>query len=82
LLDFYYSRASADITLGFAQGGRKMAGFTFWTKSADGKMKGSVPVNYIRGKLMQKQIEGVSQCARRHVCRTPLLPTAPGSNLR
>ncbi|HVQ55436.1 MAG TPA: hypothetical protein VMS29_01655 [Pyrinomonadaceae bacterium] len=37
-----------------------MAGFTFWTKSADGKMKGSVPVNYIRGKLMQKQIEGVS----------------------
>ena len=37
-----------------------MAGFTFWTKSADGKMKGSVSAEYIRGKLMQKQIVGVS----------------------
>ena len=37
-----------------------MPGFTFWTKSADGKMKGSVSADYIRGKLMQKQIEGVS----------------------
>jgi hypothetical protein len=37
-----------------------MAGFTFWTKSADGKMKGSVSVEYIRGRLMHKTIEGVS----------------------
>jgi hypothetical protein len=37
-----------------------MAGFTFWTRSADGKMKGSVTAQYIRGKLMHKHIEGVS----------------------
>jgi hypothetical protein len=36
-----------------------MIGFTFWTKSADGKMKGSVSAEYIRGRLMHKQIEGV-----------------------
>jgi hypothetical protein len=36
-----------------------MPGFTYWTKSADGKLKGSVTVDYIRGKLMHKLIEGV-----------------------
>ena len=37
-----------------------MAGFTFWTRSADGKMKGLVSADHIRSKLMHKQIEGVS----------------------
>jgi hypothetical protein len=36
-----------------------MAGFKFYTISADGKMKGLVSAEYIRGRMISKNIEGM-----------------------
>ncbi len=36
-----------------------MAGFKYWTISADKKMKGLVSAEYIRSKLLSRTIEGM-----------------------
>ena len=36
-----------------------MAGFKFYTVSGDGKLKGLVTAEYIRGKMLKKNIDGM-----------------------
>ncbi|HEX2640440.1 MAG TPA: hypothetical protein VHL50_07710 [Pyrinomonadaceae bacterium] len=36
-----------------------MAGFKFYTVSADGKLKGLVSADYVRGRMINRTIEGM-----------------------